>query len=82
MVVPSNGTESVMHTELRRLEAIERKAWNAKARGSDEDTCTIYRREGKLELAWRAAADACREYRERHGLLGLTWKQIAAKESC
>jgi hypothetical protein len=64
------------HQALRNLEATEKKAWNAKMKGSDVDTCTIFGQVGKLEQAWRDAADACRTYREQHGLLGLNWKQI------
>lgn len=57
------------HQELRKLEQIERKAWNAKMKGSDVDTCTIYGQVGKLEQAWRNAADACYSYREQHNLI-------------
>lgn len=60
-----------MHTTLKALDKAERKAWNAKMRGSEADASTIYGQEGKNEMAWRAAADACREYREAHGLLGV-----------
>lgn len=67
------------HIELKTLEAVERKAWRAKMNGSAEDTCTVYGQVGKLESAWRAAADACATYRQRHGLLGLTWRQICAR---
>lgn len=67
------------HQELKKLEQIERKAWNAKMNGSKEDACTIYGQEGKNELAWRKAADACRAYREVNGLLGLNWRQINAR---
>ncbi len=66
------------HPELRRLERIERKAWNTKMHGSEADACTLYGQEGKNELAWRVAADACHDYRKANGLLGLTWKQIEA----
>lgn len=55
---------------LRNLEAAERKAWNTLMRGSEADACTLYGQEGKNELAWRAAADACYAYRAKHGLLG------------
>lgn len=64
------------HQALKVLENIERRAWNAKMKGSDEDICTIYGKEGKLEIAWRNAADACRMYREQHDLIGKTWKEI------
>lgn len=66
------------HQELRTLEAIEKKAWNVKMKGSEVDACTIFGQEGKNELAWRKAADDCRNYREANGLLGLNWKQIDA----
>lgn len=66
------------HQALKVLEQIERKAWNTKMRGTEVDASTIYGQEGKNELAWREAADACRAYREAHGLLGLNWRQIAA----
>jgi hypothetical protein len=61
---------------LKTLEAAERKAWRAKMNGSEADACTLFGQEGVNELAWRAAADACRAFREAHGLLGLTWAQI------
>jgi len=64
------------HQELRNLEKAERKAWNEKMKGSEADACTIYGKEGKNELAWRKAADACFAYREKHGLVGMSWKQI------
>lgn len=64
------------HQELKKLEQIERKAWNTKMNGSEADACTLFGQEGKNELAWRKAADDCRAYREKHGLLGMTWKQI------
>ena len=67
---------NMKHQALKVLEAVERKAWNAKMNGSDVDACTIYGQEGKNELAWRAAADACRMYREQHGLIGKSWKEI------
>lgn len=47
--------------------------------GSEADACTIYGQEGKNELAWRAAADACYDYRKAHGLLGLTWSEIESR---
>lgn len=59
-----------MTDTLRKLEAEERKAWNRKMRGSEADACTIYGREGKNEIAWRQAADACWNYRAAHGMLG------------
>lgn len=64
------------HQELRNLEAIERKAWKVKMNGSVEDGYTVNGKEGKNELAWRKAADDCRAYREKHGLVGLSWKEI------
>lgn len=60
------------HQALKVLEQIERKAWNTKMNGSEVDACTIFGQEGKNELAWRQAADACRSYREAHDLLGLS----------
>lgn len=66
------------HLELKALEKIERKAWNKKMNGSEADACTIYGQEGKNELEWRKAADACHDYRKQNGLLGLNWKQIEA----
>lgn len=64
------------HPELRRLEKIERITWNIKMNGSEADACTIYGKEGKNELAWRKAADACSDYRKQHGLLGKSWREI------
>lgn len=66
------------HQALKVLEKIERKAWNTKMNGSEVDACTLYGQEGKNELAWRKAADDCRNYREQHGLLGLSWRKINA----
>lgn len=66
------------HQALRELEAAERKAWRVKMNGSEADACTIYGKEGKNELAWQKAADACHDYRSQHGLLGMSWKQIEA----
>ena len=64
------------HQELKNLEAAERKAWNTTQRGSEADACTLYGKEGKNYLAWREAANACRDYREQHGLLGMSWREI------
>lgn len=66
------------HQELRKLEQIERKAWNTTQKGSEVDACTLYGKEGKNYLAWCKAADACYDYRKANGLLGLNWKQIEA----
>lgn len=66
------------HQALKALEVAECRAWLVKRRGSEADACTIYGKEGKNELAWRKAADACRAYRSQHGLLGMTWEQIEA----
>lgn len=66
------------HPELKRLEKIERQAWYKMRGGSEIDACTIYGQEGKNELAWREAANACHDYRNQHGLLGMTWKEIEA----
>lgn len=59
------------HPELKRLEKIERQAWKKKMNGSEADACTVYGKEGVNELEWRKAADACWEYREKHGLIGI-----------
>lgn len=68
------------HQELRNLEKAERKAWNAKMHCKVEaDISTVYGQEGKLELEWRKAADACYNYRKAHDLIGLNWKQIEAR---
>lgn len=67
------------HQELKNREAAERRTWNTKMKGSDVDACTIFGQVGRLEQAWRDAADACHSYRETHGLLGLSWKQIEAR---
>ena len=65
------------HKELVKLLAAERKAWNTLMNGSEADACTIYGKEGKNELAWREAADACYAYRKQHDLIGLSLRQIA-----
>jgi hypothetical protein len=67
------------HQQLKVLEAVEKAAWKAKMNGSEAEISTVFGQEGSLELAWRETAEACRAYREQHGLLGLTWKQIAGK---
>jgi hypothetical protein len=67
------------HKALKTLETAERAAWRAKMNGSDVDTCTIFGQVGKLEQAWRDAADACGAYRAEHGLIGLSWRQIEAR---
>jgi len=36
------------HIELKKLETVERKAWNGKMSGSIEDASTIYGQEGKM----------------------------------
>lgn len=64
------------HQELKTLETLENKAWNKKMNGSEADACTLYGQEGVNELAWRKAADACFDYREKNGLIGMTWKEI------
>ena len=64
------------HQALKDLEKIERRTWAAKMKGSAVDSCTLYGQVGKLEQAWRDAADACATYRREHGLLGMSWKQI------
>jgi hypothetical protein len=55
---------------MSKLDRAEAKAWRIKMNGSLEDACTIYGKEGKNELAWRKAADACSDYRKKHGKLG------------
>lgn len=69
ILLPSTR-ETEMHTNLKALDQAERKAWRVKMNGSEADASTVYGQEGKNELAWRAAADACRTYREAHGLIG------------
>lgn len=59
-----------MHTKLKELDRIERKARNIMMNGSEDDACTIYGKEGKNYVAWCAAADACHDYRKAHDLLG------------
>lgn len=55
---------------LKSLDAAERKAFRVKMSGSEADACTLFGKEGKNELAWRVAADACGAFREAHGLVG------------
>jgi hypothetical protein len=59
-----------MHTTLKTLDKAEAKAWRAVMNGTETDARTVYGEEGKNHLAWCAAADACRKYREAHGLVG------------
>lgn len=66
------------HQALKELNKIERKAWSLKMKGSEVDACTIYGQEGKNELVWREAANACHDYRSAHGLLGMSMKKIEA----
>ena len=53
-----------MTTELKALVKASNKAWNVMANGSEADACTIRGLEGANYLAWCAAADAERAYRE------------------
>jgi hypothetical protein len=55
---------------LKKLDKAEAKAWRVKMNGSLEDACTIYGKEGKNELAWRKAADACEDARVKLGIRG------------
>ena len=55
---------------LKSLDKAERKAWNAKMRGSDADACTFRGKEGKNEIAWRDAAFECSKARKALGLIG------------
>lgn len=55
-------------SKLQTLIKAERKAWQVKMNGSVEDASTVFGQEGKNELAWRAAADAEYEERQRRGL--------------
>jgi len=57
-----------MTAQLKNLEKQERKMWNAMMNGSAEDSSTVYGKEGKNYLAWCAAADECREYRELNNI--------------
>lgn len=55
-------------SNLKTLMTTERKAWNAMMKGSEADARTVRGEEGKNYIAWCAAADAERAYREAHGL--------------
>lgn len=57
-------------TELKSLLKIEAKTWNAMMNGSEADARTVRGEEGKNYIAWCKAADACRTYREAHGMVG------------
>jgi hypothetical protein len=59
------------HPTLKTLEKTEAKLWRAMMNGSEADARTVYGEEGKSYLAWCAAADACRAYREAHDLVGV-----------
>lgn len=59
------------HLELRALDRIEGKAWRVMMNGSEADARTVKGEEGVNYLAWCAAADRCRAYREAHGLEGM-----------
>ena len=58
-----------MTTELKALVTAQRKAWNIMMNGSEADARTVKGEEGVNYLAWCKAADAERNYREKHGLL-------------
>lgn len=66
------------HQALKDLEQAEREAFDALMNGSEEDASTTPGKEGKNEIAWRAAADACFDYRQKHDLIGLSWDEIEA----
>lgn len=55
---------------LPALMKAERKAHRALMAGSEADARTVYGEEGKNYIAWCAAADAERAYREANGLVG------------
>ena len=61
---------SQTHTSLKTLDKIEAAAWRAMMNGSEADARSVYGEEGPTYLAWCAAADACRAYREAHDLIG------------
>lgn len=55
---------------LKELMKAERRAYREMMRGTEADCRTVRGEEGKNYLAWCAAADAERAYREAHGLIG------------
>ena len=54
---------------LKDLMKAERKAWRVMANGTEADARTVRGEEGVNYIAWCAAADAEREYREKHDLV-------------
>jgi hypothetical protein len=77
-MVKARGDTEMRYQALKTLEKFERAAWKTLMNGTSEDACNLYGKEGKNEIAWRKAADACYKYREENNLLGLNWKQINA----
>lgn len=67
------------YENFKALNKIEQRTWRAKSKGLGADICTTLGQVGKLEQAWRDAADAMYEYRRANGLIGLTWKQLKDK---
>lgn len=57
------------HQELKALEKIEAEAFRVMyTPAATPEAVAVY----------EAAAAACWDYREKHGLLGMSWKQINA----
>lgn len=59
-----------MNTTLNNLMKAERRADRVLMNGSELDARTVYGEEGRNYVAWCAAADAERAYREAHDLIG------------
>lgn len=57
-----------MTATLKNLMKTEAKAWKSMMNGSEADARTVRGEEGRNYVAWCAAADAERTYREAHGL--------------
>lgn len=57
-----------MTATLKTLMKTEAKAWKAMMNGSEADARTVKGEEGRNYVAWSAAADAERTYREAYGL--------------
>ncbi len=61
-----------MTSTLKTLMTATNKAQKILGKGSSEiDARTVYGEEGKNYVAWSAAADAERAYREAHDLIGV-----------